>query len=101
MWNPFYKEGFCYKSGFMGKTMSKKNTYAFLAINLIMESLIYSSLQRPMTSNIYLEGEKGNVFLLENERYFPMLSEKIAQAQEDVYLIPFLFKTYPTQRDWL
>ena len=75
--------------------MAKRIAYAFLAVNLVLGSLIYSSLKRPKESQIYLEGREGDVFLLENGHYFTLLREKIAQAQKEIHLIAFLFKTDP------
>lgn len=78
-----------------GKAMTKKIAYGFLVVNIALGSLIYSSLQKSGASHISLEGKEGDFFLVENEQYFPLLREKISQAQKEIYLIAFLFKTDP------
>lgn len=75
--------------------MTKKIAYGFLVVNIALGSLIYSSLQKSGASPISLEGKEGDFFLVENEQYFSLLREKISQAQKDIYLIAFLFKTDP------
>lgn len=75
--------------------MTKKIAYGFLVVNIALGSLIYSSLQKSGASRISLEGKEGDFFLVENEQYFPLLRGKISQAQKDIYLIAFLFKTDP------
>ena len=75
--------------------MTKKIVYGFLIVNIALGSLIYSSLQKSGASHISLEGKEGDFFLVENEQYFSLLREKISQAQKDIYLIAFLFKTDP------
>lgn len=73
--------------------MRKKFAYAFLTLNFLFGSLIYYSLGKPRPVKVSLGGKEGNVFLLRNEEYFPLLRQKIAEAKEEIRIVAFLFKT--------
>lgn len=73
--------------------MRKKFAYAFLTLNFLFASLIYYSLAKPRPAKVYLGGKEGNLFLLRNEEYFPLLRQKISEAREEIRLAAFLFKT--------
>lgn len=73
--------------------MRKKFAYAFLTLNFLFGSLIYYSLGKPGPTEVSLGGKGGDVFLLRNEEYFPLLRQKISGAKEEIRIVAFLFKT--------